>query len=341
MEDSSFRQFSEEDIRPNRFHNDHQKILLKDIDMLLSRKNEFVECKCPACDMDDNEIQFLKKGFNYRRCRRCHTIYINPRPSKDVLKWFYHNSKNYEFWNNVVFPASEESRHKNIILPRVVKTIELCKKYKTNNNSLLEIGAGFGTYCAEMQSRGIFQRVIAIEPTPDLASTCRKRKIETIESAIEEVKPSSDFMFDVVVNFEVIEHVFSPREFLSHVYEILNPGGLLIFSCPNGNGFDVRTLKMESDTVDHEHLNYFNPYSIGILLNSCGFKVLEVFTPGRLDADLVRKKIISGEFKLENDDELLKYILIKEWDILGAAFQQFLIRNSLSSNMWAVAQKDR
>ena len=114
---------------------------------------------------------------------------------------------------------------------------------------------------------------------------------------------------------------------------MLNQDGLLILSCPNGNGFDVKTLKTESDTVDHEHLNYFNPYSIGVLLNSCGFKTLEVFTPGRLDAELIRKKIISGEFKLEDDEELLKCVLIEEWDKLGIAFQQFLVKNSLSSSM--------
>jgi len=336
-----FKQFAEEDIRPTKFDDEHQKVLFEDISMLLSRQDEFVECKCPACDMDDAELQFSKRGFHYVQCRYCYTMYINPRPSKDVLKWFYRNSKNYEFWNDVIFPASEESRHKNIILPRVSKTIEICKKYNVKTNSILEVGAGFGTYCAELQSRGIFSKVVAIEPTPNLASTCRKRNIETIESPIEEIELSGDSMFDVVVNFEVIEHIFSPKEFLYHIYRMLNPGGLLILSCPNGKGFDVNVLKMKSDTVDHEHLNYFNPYSIGTLLNSCGFKLVEVFTPGRLDAELIRKKIISGEFKLEDDDELLRHILTEGWDRLGVAFQQFLVKNSMSSNMWAVAQKDR
>lgn len=336
---SDFKQFAEEDIRPTKFDDEHQRILLEDIGMLLSRQNEFVECKCPACNMDDNEFQFSKRGFSYVQCKNCQTMYINPRPSKDVLKWFYRNSKNYEFWNNVIFPASEESRHKNIILPRVNKTIEICEKYNTQTNSLLEVGAGFGTYCAEIQSRNIFRRVVAIEPTPNLALTCRKRNIETIELPIEEIELSSDSLFDVIVNFEVIEHIFSPREFLSHVHRMLNQDGLLILSCPNGKGFDVNTLKIKSDTVDHEHLNYFNPHSIGTLLNSCGFKLLEVFTPGRLDAELVRKKITSGEFNLENDNDFLRQVLVDEWDRFGASFQQFLVKNSFSSNMWAIAQK--
>jgi len=341
MKVSNFRQFSVDNIRPTRFDNDHQRVLSEDIEMLLSRKNEFVKCKCPACDIDDYEFQFLKRGFSYVRCRNCHTMYVNPRPSRDVLKWFYRNSKNYEFWNNVIFPASEESRHNNIIVPRANKTIEICNKYKTKTDSLLEVGAGFGTYCAEIQSRGAFRKVVAIEPTPNLAATCRKRNIDTIESPIEEIQLSPDSKFDVIVNFEVIEHVFSPKEFLSHIHRMLNHDGLLILSCPNGDGFDVKTLKTESDTVDHEHLNYFNTYSIGVLLNSCGFKTLEVFTPGRLDAELIRKKIISGEFKLEDDDELLRHILTEGWNKLGVVFQQFLVKNSMSSNMWVVAQKDR
>jgi len=334
-----FDTFSEKEIRPTEFSEEQQKVLLEDISMLHSRKNEFIQISCPACDSKENEFQFSKNDFNYVLCSTCQTTFMNPRPSNNVLKWFYKNSKNYKFWNDVIYPSTEKGRIKNIILPRVNETLELCKKYHVITDSILEIGAGFGSYCNELQSKGIFNRIVAVEPTPNLASTCRKKGIEVIQLPIEEIELSPNTKFNVIVNFEVIEHLFSPKEFLFQINPMLKEKGLLIFSCPNGKGFDVNLLKTKSKTIDHEHLNYFNPQSISILLNSCGFKLLQVFTPGQLDAELVRNKILSNEFELDDDDFFLKHILIDNWNELGNSFQNFLIENSLSSNMWVVAQK--
>jgi hypothetical protein len=93
-----------------------------------------------------------------------------------------------------------------------------------------------------------------------------------------------------------------------------------------------------ADTVDVEHLNYFNPRSLARLVDSAGFNVLEVLTPGVLDAELVRKKVLEGAFDLSGQP-FLQRVLIDEWDRLCAPFQQFIADNRLSSHMWLVAQK--
>jgi len=140
----------------------------------------------------------------------------------------------------------------------------------------------------------------------------------------------------VIVNFEVIEHLYSPKEFIAGCRKIVKEGGLLILTCPNGEGFDVATLGTVSDTVDHEHLNYFNPESLGSLLKNSGFEILDTMTPGKLDAELVRNKIIEGSFSIE--EPFLKRVLVDDWDKLGHSFQQFLQDNLLSSNMLLIAR---
>jgi 2-polyprenyl-3-methyl-5-hydroxy-6-metoxy-1,4-benzoquinol methylase len=202
----------------------------------------------------------------------------------------------------------------------------------------MEVGAGFGTFCEEVKRLNIFRRVIAIEPTPDLAQTCREKGLEVIEKPIEQVRPDKGDQVDVIATFEVIEHLFSPREFLRGCASVLEPGGLIIITCPNVKGFDLVTLQVLSDTVDVEHLNYFNPGSLSSLLRESGFQVLEAVTPGKLDAELVRKKALSGEFSLEQHP-FLRQILIEEWDRVGDSFQQFLVSNQLSSHMWLIGRK--
>ena len=200
----------------------------------------------------------------------------------------------------------------------------------------MDVGAGFGTFCEEIKKSGFFEKVIAIEPTPDLAETCRKRNIETIEKEIENVKMNEKV--DVITNFEVIEHLFSPKEFLIGCRNQLSDNGLIVITCPNINGFDVSTLMGLSNTIDHEHVNYFNPESLSMLLSSCGFEIIEVLTPGKLDAELVRKRILDNEFDVSNQP-FLRRVLIEEWNNLGEKFQKFLSNNKLSSHMWIVARK--
>ena len=61
-------------------------------------------------------------------------------------------------------------------------------------------------------------------------------------------------------------------------------------------------------------------------------------TPGQLDAELVRSQILSGAYDVSHQP-FLKKVLIDEWDGLGGPFQQFLVDNGLSSNMWVIARK--
>ena len=102
-------------------------------------------------------------------------------------------------------------------------------------------------------------------------------------------------------------------------------------------GFDIQVLKEKSDSIDHEHINYFNPLSIEKLFQNCGYSVIEIFTPGQLDVDLVRNKVINKEFSLEKNS-FYEDIIIKNYETKGLEFQKFLINNKLSSNMWVIAQ---
>lgn len=328
---------SESELCPEDLLKGQEAAFERDIARLHRRATEFVNVACPACgERSENEI-FEKYGFSFVDCPTCRTLYMNPRPSEALMSDYYSNSENYRYWAEHIFPASEQSRREKIHKPWLKRVVDYCDRFGVSKGTLVEVGAGFGTFAQVATESGSFENVIAIEPTPEMASACRQRGVAVLERRVEDVS-ADEVAADVLVSFEVVEHLFAPKNFLERCQQFVLPGGLLVLSCPNGQGFDVSLLGAGSLAVDAEHVNLFNPDSLGMLVESNGFEVLEVSTPGRLDAELVRDVVLKGEFDVSTQP-FLRRILIDEWERLGWPFQQFLASNGLSSHMWLAARR--
>ena len=330
-------QLSEKELCPDDLLAGQEAAFARDIARLHARKDEFVEVACPGCGGRHFAPAFEKFGFRFQRCGDCRTIYMSPRPSEALMADYYANSENYAYWAKYIFPASEPSRREKIHKPMLERVIAYCDRYRVPRGTLVEIGPGFGTFAALATESGSFETVLAVEPTPELADACRARGVTVIQKRIEEIADEIDGA-DVVVSFEVIEHLFAPAVFVAQCARLVRRGGLLVLSCPNGEGFDIEMLGPRALAVDAEHVNLFNPGSLGQLVVSSGFEVLEATTPGRLDAEFVREAALKGEIELGRD-AFLKRVLVDEWDRLGWPFQQFLAAQGLSSHMCLAARR--
>ena len=324
----------ENEIRPSDLMTKAKSAVLKDISRLLSRIDEFEYADCPACGSNHSTFKYEKYGLKYSVCSQCNTFYMNPRPKSEVLEWFYKDSVNYQFWNDFIFPATDETRKQKVFQPRVDRMVHYLNLFSPNAQSIVEVGCAFGTFLELAKSSWPFERIVGVEPTPGLAQTAKNKGIQVIEDVIENIELSEDLKFDVLTNFEVIEHLGDPLGFLEKSAKLLVDGGLIMISCPNGEGFDFSILGKECNSVDHEHLNYFNPTSIETLLHRAGFEVLEVTTPGELDVDLVMNKID----ELDVDFGLSSWLL-KLMKTHPDKLQNLLKETNLSSSLWVVARK--
>ena len=326
----------ENDIRPNEFRKELDRLQANDIKRILKYKKKFLEVNCPACENEQKHFCFKKKGFNFVKCKKCDTLFVSPRPTMDILEEYYSTSEHIKFFNDKIYKLSEKIRKKKIFYPRVEKVLEFCEKYKIKNNSIFDIGAGFGTFCELMQKTKRFKNIIAIEPSKYLSETCKKKKINTIALPIEKVE---NIKADVITCFELLEHLFAPKKFLDSCYNILNKNGLMILTTVNIQGFDLLVLNKKSDNIlAPNHLNYFNIESLVMLLKKCKFKILEIETPGKLDVDIVYNKIKNGIYKIK-DNPFFDLLFLKKYDKLNLSFKKFLIDNHLSSHLWIIAKK--
>lgn len=276
----------EEDIRKRDVFNKYLELSAHDVDVFFKDRSRFISSNCPACSSNTTENAIVKNKFEYSQCLNCDTLFVNPRPSPQQLHKFYEDSPSTTFWVNEFFLPVKEARREKIFKPRA----DYFNNYFSERNDNLvvgDIGAGFGLFLEELQKLDSNYELWAIEPSIEMTRICQRKGLSTISEPIEHLD-EAQYSFDILTAFELFEHLFSPKDFLVKVYNLLKPGGYFLFTTLNGLGFDIQILWDKSKSISPpHHLNFFNPHSAKILLDKVGFKVEEVSTPGVLDWDIV------------------------------------------------------
>lgn len=322
----------EEEIRKRDVFNSYLALVDKDVKDFFDF-NSFEPLSCPACHSTDLTDEFIKQGFRYVSCDRCTTLFVNPRPSYEMLNRFYSDSPSTSFWIDEFFKPVEDVRREKIFKPRA----EFVNGIIGNQSNLLigDIGAGFGLFLEEMRKVNPDNRYLAIEPSFQMAEICRNKEIDTINLCLEEIE--SDLFFDILTAFELTEHLHDPEGFFNKIYALLKPGGKTFITTLNGNGFDILILGDHSKSVSPpHHLNFFNPYSIRVLLERVGFDIIEIATPGKLDWDIIEGMITKEGY---NAGKLWEFVAKQTNDDCKQELQAWISKNNISSHMRVIARK--
>lgn len=97
---------------------------------------------------------------------------------------------------------------------------------------VLEAGCGEG-YGADLIA-GVARRVIAVDYDEAAVAHVRSRypRVDVMQANLAQL-PLPDSSVDVVVNFQVIEHLWDQTQFVVECARVLRPSGLLMMSTPN------------------------------------------------------------------------------------------------------------
>ena len=97
---------------------------------------------------------------------------------------------------------------------------------------VLEAGFGEG-YGADLLA-GVARRVTGVDYDDSAVAHVRARypRVKVIQGNLADL-PLPGASVDVVVNFQVIEHLWDQSQFVSECRRVLRPGGLLLISTPN------------------------------------------------------------------------------------------------------------
>ena len=291
---------------------------------------------CVACGAGESQPQFTKHGFAYARCTVCGTLYQSPRPGLAAFERFYRDSASSRFWADEFFPAVAEARRASIFQPRVERLAALCASRGIRIERLVDVGAGFGIFLDEWRQRWPATELLAIEPGAKLAAICRNRGFSVVEDIVENVR-GYDGYGDLAVCFEVLEHVYDPVGFIRILSRLVRPGGHVLVSTLGVDGWDIQTLWENSNSVfPPHHINFLSLKGFERAFHRAGMVNVDISTPGKLDVDIVRNAWNRDPVLLK--DNHFAQLMVEDGE-RGAAFQQFLADNRLSSHTWILAQR--
>lgn len=324
----------ESEIRSRNAMDRYLALVREDCRRLVSEEGTVPGSACPACAGEASTLQFVKDGFEYATCDACGTLFARTRLAFEALQRFYEHSVSTRFWIDEFFRPVAEARREKIFRPRA----EYVARHFGDDPgwTIGDIGAGWGLFSQELRALWPRSRYVAIEPSPEQAEICRAAGLDVICAPLESVS-GREGQFDLLTAFELLEHLYDPAAFLRAAARLLRPGGWLLLTSLNGEGFDIQILWERSRNIYPPcHLNFLNPRSLAILLGRAGFAAAEISTPGRLDWN-----IVEGHVEQEPDSAG------RLWDLVArtaspeakAELQDWIRRHQFSSHMQALARR--
>jgi 2-polyprenyl-3-methyl-5-hydroxy-6-metoxy-1,4-benzoquinol methylase len=228
-----------------------------------------------ACVMcGDEEIgSTLERGIGLRvhECASCGLAYVSPRPTWEAM--LRHYERDYavqDFAGQWVDSISFDVQRDDV---RRLKRL-----MDTRGVRVLDVGCGPGLFLEALRRDGAAS-LVGIEPGTDAAEFAAGRLPDAtiLTRTYEEAGAAlGGQTFDLVVGFDLIEHLYDPRGFIRWVRERLQPEGLLYLKTPNWDAVHRYGPAWEGLWRDFEHVYYFSRSTLGRLLEEEGFSVVQI-----------------------------------------------------------------
>ncbi len=179
-----------------------------------------------VCKVPSNVRMFQHEKFTVWRCENCRSLHSHE--NVDLDRYYKH----YPFKQHEMNFATRCAYNNRL---RLLRKRDVC-----SSDKVLDYGCGEGLFVDFLHEKG-FQNVAGYDAFAEEYSN---------EAVLED-------QFDVIVSYDVIEHVEEPRSFFDSLVNLLAPGGLLVVGTPNAEQIDLsrwEEFSMELHQPYHRHI---------------------------------------------------------------------------------------
>lgn len=248
------------------------------------------EVRCPTCDADGpllllDDLVDVEDGvpgtYAISRCPACGLVFLSLRPTIESLPRCYPEQ----------YHVQDASRRG--IVSRVLYGIRTWLRRRRivaaaggRFESLLEIGCGDASFLRHLATH--CPAAVALCGIDLQAPPIEEGRLRVARGEFEK----ADFgrFFDVVVLFNVLEHLHDPATSLRHIQSLMTPGGILCGEVPNWDSLWRRRFPRHWQGLQiPRHMTFFTPDSLRRMLVATGFEDARIrggFDPGDLAVTL-------------------------------------------------------
>lgn len=214
-------------------------------------------------------------------CTKCGLIFTDPKMNEEDLKVFY--DKQYrEIYGqlNMNNQMATEDRHAKMAVSIIAKHIDF-EKLKNENGTINFMDVGASTLRTCWNIKALLNNnvnAVGVEPCAEYVEVGRKNigdlDITSFNGIVEDYNP--DIKFDFVTMTNTLEHLHNPVKTLQHIHSLMDDDSIILVSVPN---MLVSTPYIAMDGwFSNAHLYHFTPNTLSLLLNTAGFKPIELIS---------------------------------------------------------------
>ena len=232
-----------------------------------------MEVSCRVCGHPETRRRFTKGGADILRCAGCRAEFWVPDASMSMSDFY-----SRQYFEGITSAGYEDYRSLEPSLRR-----SFARRLRVlgpgDGRRLLDLGAAYGFALAEARLAGF--EAFGLEVAADVAAEAATRSPGCVLRGSASALPLRDASFDVVTLWDVIEHLEDPGAALRDAARCLRPGGRLMLTTGDVTSLAAKVSgrRWHLYTIP-EHLFFFSPGSLRILLERAGLEVRGMRTDG-------------------------------------------------------------
>ncbi len=234
------------------------------------------------------------------KCHSCGLVFAHKIPTAEEL------NEHYKFYS--YDKEAQLSEMTRMAYARLLDEFEPFRK----TNRILDVGCGRGWFLEEAQKRG--WEVFGTEFSEAAIERCTEKGIQMRRGALSSDQFERDF-FDVITSIEVIEHIHTPLNDLTHIHAFLRKGGLFYCTTPNFNSIMRYYLKEKYNVIEYpEHLTYYTKKTLTGAIERFPFKRHKFRSTGISITRIKQSLAQEGSAPITHaNDENMREAISKKW----------------------------
>ncbi len=230
---------------------------------------------CPLCGSGQvaellvapDRFHLRKQVYRLVRCSSCTGVWLDSPPKPEEMGLHY-----TEDYHKGIMAGGEGD-----IASRWKDPQRRITHYK-QGGAILDIGCSSGGFLSTMKEPS--WKLYGIDMEESTAERARANTGASVFVGDAVAAPFLPGTFDVITSFDLLEHVYSPRELLTKVFEWLKPGGIYYAMMPNIESWEAKLFGGHWYGLElPRHLTHFSPRSLEHLMTSVGFEKVLIATP--------------------------------------------------------------